>query len=138
MPVQQGAYRERVSEVVRARAYPLAMSFQPDAADELGEHAMDSAGGEPDESIVPDGITGVRWVFARQDQLGFVYRKPITVDVPVRNNVAIATVAARAPCVSPALVQWYSADGHIVKSTGSLANINTITRPVRRARPWGP
>jgi hypothetical protein len=89
-------------------------------------------------TIVPDGIRRVRWVFARQDQLGFVYRSPLTVDVRVRNNVAVARIIGRAPCVRPSLVSWYTADGHRVQSTGNLANINKITRRARHGQIWGP
>ena len=80
----------------------------------------------------------VAWVFARQDRLGFVYPKPLTIDIPVKNNIAITNIPERAPCVSPAVVRWYAADGHIVASQGSLAGIDQITRPVRHGRPWGP
>lgn len=89
-------------------------------------------------SVIPDGITRVRWIFARQDRLGFVYPKALTIEIPVKNNIAIAEIPERAPCVSPAVVRWYAADGHIVASQGSLAGIDRIRRPVRHGKPWGP
>jgi hypothetical protein len=51
--------------------------------------------GYTDHMIVPDGIARIRWSFARQDALGFVYKRSLTASIAVRDNAAIATVR---PC----------------------------------------
>ncbi len=57
--------------------------------------------------IVPDGVARVRWVFPRQVVGEFqpstpaaVYPRPLTVNVPVRHNVAALELPPRGPATT--------------------------------------
>ncbi|MGI8712303.1 MAG: hypothetical protein ACR2NR_03800 [Solirubrobacteraceae bacterium] len=104
----------------------------------LGDLSQPSCFGFTDHMVVPDAITRIRWSFARQDALGFVYRRPLTINVAVRNNAAITTVTARPPCESPDVATAYAPDGRVIASYGNPDNLNRIIRPIRHGRPWGP
>jgi hypothetical protein len=88
-------------------------------------------------NIVLDGIARIRWQFPRQDQYGYVYKAPLTVNVPVRQNVAIATINGRASCDKPSVVTLYNARGRIISKLGNAAGLG-ITRPIRPGPPPGP
>jgi hypothetical protein len=89
-------------------------------------------------NIVPDGIARIRWQFPRQDAYGYVYKGPLTVNVPVRQNVAIATINGRASCDKPSVVTLYDARGQIISKLGNATALDRITRPIRRGPPPGP
>lgn len=63
-------------------------------------------------SVVPDGVTRVRWVFPLQRH-GRRYPKPLTVDVAVHGNVAAALVARDAGEI-PSAATWYGSGGGVV------------------------
>jgi hypothetical protein len=107
-------------------------------AAELSSFQQPSCFGYTDHMIVPDGIARIRWSFARQDGLGFVYKRSLTVNIAVRDNTAIATVRARPACERPDVATAYAADGHVIASYGNIGSLDRITRPIRRGRPWGP
>ncbi len=91
-----------------------------------------------DHAIVPDGIARMRWIFNRQDALGFVYPHPLTLRVPVHSNAVVELVTNRAACASPDSVTLYAPNGHPSKTYGDPAVANRITKPVRHGTPWGP
>ena len=93
--------------------------------------------GSIDYNIIPDGVSRMQWLYNRQDDLGFVYRHPLTMNVPVRDNVVIATVPGRTPCELPNVVKLYGA-GRLLRTIGNPALVNRITRPVRHGKPFGP
>lgn len=62
-------------------------------------------------SIVPDAVKSVRWVFPRQNGLRtHVYPRPLTVDVPVVDNVAAARVP-RSATWEPVTIIWEGTNG---------------------------
>jgi hypothetical protein len=69
-------------------------------------------------NIVPDGIARIRWQFPGEDQSGKAPEAPLTVDVPVRQNVAIATVNGLGSCPTPSVVTLYNASGQIISQIG--------------------
>ena len=87
---------------------------------------------------MPDGIARIRWQFPRQDGYGYVYKGPLTVNVPVRQNVAIATIDGRASCDMPSVVTLYNARGQIISKLGNTADLDRIARPIRPGAPPGP
>ena len=64
-------------------------------------------------SVVPDGVSSVRWTFACPARSGpcHGFHGPLVVHVPVRNNIAVAIVARTNACgricFTPR-VAWYS------------------------------
>lgn len=86
-------------------------------------------------NIAPNNITRVRWALPRQDRYGYVYKSPMTIDIPVRNNVFVTTIPGRAPCQRPLAVTLYNASGKVVAKAGSPRNLNRITRPIRHGNP---
>lgn len=86
-------------------------------------------------SIVPNRVARVRWQFPRQDSYGFIYNAPLTVNIPVRGNVAVATIPARASCDHASVVTLYGPSGQVLGHHGSAANLNRITRPIRHGNP---
>ena len=72
-------------------------------------------------SIIPDGVARVSWRFGCPVARRCGQERPLTVTVPVRGNVAAATVpdtsqaCGRAPrCRTPVTVTWYAGDGRVV------------------------
>lgn len=102
----------------------------------LAQRGPSSCGGYTGSNIVPDGVAQVRWQFPRQDAYGFVYKAPLTVSIPVVQNVAIATITARASCDRPSVVTLYNSRGQIISHVGSAANLDRITRPIRHGNPF--
>jgi hypothetical protein len=83
---------------------------QPAAA--LGDQSEDfGSGNGVQESIVPDGVSRVKWVFA-----GFApYRKhAVTIYPTVRNNLAYSRILLNEGGLVS--VTWYSADGRVIPS----------------------
>ena len=67
-------------------------------------------------SIMPDGVTSVRWIFPRENGLRtHIYPRALTVDVPVVGNVA-ATRVARSATWDPAVVILYGAHHQPLKT----------------------
>jgi hypothetical protein len=67
-------------------------------------------------SLLPDGVTRVRWVFPRQNgNRTHVYPRPLTIDVAVHGNVAAARLP-RTATWEPVIVIWYAADGRVIKT----------------------
>jgi hypothetical protein len=86
-------------------------------------------------SVMPNGVTRVRWQFPRQDHYGYVYKAPLTLNIPVRGNYAIATIPGRASCDRPSVITLYDRDGNVIAHKGNPANLGRITRPVRHGDP---
>jgi hypothetical protein len=86
--------------------------------------------------IVPNQVSRIRWQFARQDPLGYVFNAPLSVDMTVHGNVAVTTIPQRASCDRPAAVTLYGRSGEILSHTGSTNNLNRITRPVNHGDPF--
>lgn len=78
-----------------------------------------SGRGLTDWSIEPNGVARVRWQFAGQPD-----SKPLTLDVPVRGNTAVATVPGFTGCEQPSAITLYNRDGQIIGSGGVPANLN--------------
>ena len=87
-------------------------------------------------NIVPDRVARIRWQFSRQDSYGYVYKTPLTVNIPVVQNVAIAVITSRRPSDSPTVVTLYNARGQVISETGNPADLDRITRPVRHGNPF--
>ena len=85
-------------------------------------------------NIVPNQVAQIRWQFPRQDAYGYVYKAPLTVNIPVHENTAVATIPTRASCDRPSVVTLYGQNGKILSHTGS-ATVNRITRPIRHGNP---
>ncbi len=103
----------------------------------LARHGPNGCAGAALHNIVPDRVARIRWQFPRQDQYGYVYKTPLTVNVQVRQNVAIATVKGRAACDKPTVVTLYDARGQIISKIGNAADLNRITRPIQPGSPPG-
>jgi len=86
-------------------------------------------------NIVPNQVAQIRWQFPRQDAYGYVYKAPLTVNIPVHENTAVATIPTRASCDRPSVVTLYGHNGQILSHAGSATNLNRITRPIRRGNP---
>jgi hypothetical protein len=69
--------------------------------------------GVTDWSIVPDGVSRVRWQFPREG-VGRGDRGPLTLDVPVHGNTAVATIPGRTLCDPPRVVALYAASGQVI------------------------
>ena len=69
--------------------------------------------GVTDWSIVPDGVVRVRWRFSREDLQGHTYQ-PLTLDVPVRGNTAVATIPGRATCDNASVTTLYASGGRVI------------------------
>jgi hypothetical protein len=83
-----------------------------------------SGRGLTDWSIEPNGVARVRWVFLGKTAQGQSHSKPLTLQVPVRGNVAVATVPGFKWCKLPSAITLYNQDGQIVGSGGVRANLN--------------
>ena len=81
-----------------------------------------SGRGLTDWSIEPNGVARVRWQFASQDQ--GQPDKPLTLEVPVWGNTAVATVPGLTGCEQPRAITLYNRDGKIIGSRGVPANLN--------------
>jgi hypothetical protein len=86
--------------------------------------------------IVPNQVARIRWQFARQDPLGYVFNAPLSVNMTVHGNVAATTIPQRASCDQPAAVTLYGHNGQVLSQTGSTNNLNRITRPVNHGDPF--
>lgn len=99
------------------------------SADDLSRDLTPGSCGNLFYSVVPDGVSRILWVFARQKGRSFpVYRKPLSVDVAVNGNVAAARVARRAGD-TPAYIAWFAADGRIIKRHGTTRNLLRVVPP---------
>lgn len=86
-------------------------------------------------SVIPNNVTWVRWQFPRQDRYGYLYKAPLTLNVPVRGNYAIATIPGRASCDKPSVITLYGRDGNVIATKGNPAKLDLITRPIRHGDP---
>jgi hypothetical protein len=86
--------------------------------------------------IVPNQVARIRWQFGRQDRLGYVFNAPLTVNMTVHGNIAVATIPQRASCDRPAAVTLYGRNGQVLSHTGSTSTLNRITRPVNHGNPF--
>jgi hypothetical protein len=86
--------------------------------------------------IVPNQVARIRWQFGRQDPLGYVFNAPLTVNMTVHDNIAVATIPQRASCDRPDAVTLYDRTGQVLSQTGSTSNLNQITRPVNPGNPF--
>ena len=77
-------------------------------------------------NIEPNGVARVRWQFAGQTQ---PVTKPLTLDVPVRGNTAVATVPHFANCEQKSAVTLYNHDGQIIASHGHLPPARPAVNP---------
>ncbi len=99
-------------------------------------------------SIIPDGVTHLRWTFACDPALlptRCTDRRPVIVDLPVDNNVAAARVAATGECDPrggicrpPAVVTWYGAGAQVVASFSRTAKSNLTAPPFIPRNSTGP
>jgi hypothetical protein len=102
--------------------------------------------GVTDWRVVPDGVARIRWQFPPGDARGDLSSTPLTVDVAVRGNTAVATIPGRTSCDQPQAVTLYASDGRIVArktipptSTGGfLPSGPAVRRPGSRASGAGP
>ena len=69
------------------------------------------------QSLVPDGVTRVRWVFNGQAADGASQRRPITIHPTVRDNVAIAPAVQKQGTLTAAT--WYDARGRQIATWAS-------------------
>ena len=97
-------------------------------------------------SIIPDGVTQVRWTFACPPAYAArCSNRQVTITVPVRNNVVAATVPGtaeacgpvRAACRIPATITWYGTRGQVV-ATFSANKLNLTRPPFINANPTAP
>jgi hypothetical protein len=95
----------------------------------------DGCSADVEDNIVPDGVTRIRWQFPRQDSYGYVYKAPLTVNVPVIQNVAIALIPQRASCDKPTVVTLYGTHGQILSQRGNPASLDRIRKPIRHGNP---
>ena len=82
-----------------------------------------SGRGLTDWSIEPNGVVRVRWQFASQDH-GQPDSKPLTLEVPVRGNTAVATVPGFTGCEQPGAITLYDRDGKSIGSERVPANLS--------------
>jgi hypothetical protein len=67
-------------------------------------------------SLAPDPVTTVRWFFPRKEgAFRHVFARSLTIDVPVRGNVA-AAVINRSGSWNAATVTWFGADRGVIKT----------------------
>jgi hypothetical protein len=95
----------------------------------------DGCSADVEYNIVPDGVTRIRWQFPRQDSYGYVYKAPLTINVPVIQNVAIALIPQRASCDKPTVVTLYDTHGQILSQRGNPASLDRIRKPIRHGNP---
>jgi len=86
--------------------------------------------------IVPNRVARIRWLFGRQDRMGYVYSAPLTVNMTVHGNIAVTTIPQRTSCDRPAAVTLYALDGQVLSHTGNTSRLNRITRPVNHGNPF--
>ena len=92
-------------------------------------------------SVVPDGVTRVRWVFTCPAQLpsrcdGF--HGPLTGDLPTQENVVAARIAPTSVCAPycrATNVTWYDASGKPVASYNNREPNNQPLAPFPNSRP---
>jgi hypothetical protein len=96
-------------------------------------------------SIIPDGVTRVRWRFAcppvRAGRCG--QQQPTTVTVPVRGNIAAASVPrtstictrSQRRCRTPVAITWYASDGRVVASYSWPPKAQPRRPPVHQHKP---
>ncbi len=77
-------------------------------------HGPNGCDGNTLHNIVPDGIARIRWEFPGEDQSGNVSNAPLIVNVPVRQNVAIATIKGLVSCAKPTSITLYNASGQVI------------------------
>lgn len=92
-------------------------------------------------SIIPDGVTRVRWRFGCPQGHGHAARcgqqRPVTVTAPVRGNVAAASVPGTSEictqshrlCRVPVAITWYGTDGRVLASYRPFAMHNLTAPP---------
>lgn len=80
--------------------------------------------------VVPDGVAKVAFVLSRESGVpgGPTYRHPLSVLVPVHNNVAFVQVT-RQCCNGGPVTRWYAPDGRLIKQTGNPAASNRVSGP---------
>ena len=89
---------------------------------------------------LPNQVARIRWQFGRQDPLGYVFDSPLTVNMVVHGNVAVATIPQRASCDRPATVTLYGRNGQVLSQLGDARNLDLIKKnrpkePVRLQEP---
>ena len=85
-------------------------------------------------SVEPNRVARVRWQFAVQDQPQSG-GQPLTLDVPVRGNTAVATVPGFSSCEQPSGVTLYNREGQIIGSRSGVSTPSkTVTSTVPRSR----
>lgn len=99
-------------------------------------------------SIIPDGVKHVRWTFACNPALlplRCADRRSVTVNLPVRNNIAAARIPGTGECDPrggicrpPAVVTWYGASGQVVASFSRAAKSNLTAPPFIHSSPTRP
>lgn len=113
----------------------------------LPRHGQASAPAPTWVSIIPDGVTHLRWTFACDPALlptRCADRRRVIVNLPVHNNVAAARVPATGECDPhggicrpPAVVTWYGAGGQVVASFSRTAKSNLTAPPLIPRNPTG-
>jgi hypothetical protein len=81
-------------------------------------HGPNGCDGDTLHNIVPDGIARIRWEFPGEDRSGSNSTTPLIVNVPVRQNVAIATIPGLVSCAQPTSVTLYSPSGAVISQIG--------------------
>lgn len=71
-----------------------------------------------DGSIVPDGVTRVKWVFA-DTRPALDHQRLITLYPTVRNNLALAPIARHQGLLSS--ITWYGAGGRVIQTFDAAA-----------------
>lgn len=101
----------------------------------IGAHRAQRPSGYLWTSLVPDGVAAVRWTFAcRGPAARCAHSRPITVSVPVLNNIAVTTMPATA-CgpgaanCQPATVVWYGTSLQRVVARFTFSKAAAITAP---------
>lgn len=97
-------------------------------------------------SIIPDGVTRVDWTFACPRAGRCHGQRPLTVAVPVHENVAAASIpttslfCARSQVACRAWVAstWYSAGGQVVASRSPATKHNLTAPPFIKTNPTAP
>lgn len=88
--------------------------------------------------VVPDGVTRVRWQFPRQafapspGIASQTFAKPLTVSVPVHDNIAAARLPKRG--FSPAVTTWFDAAGAVIARHGNPHLLDRVL-PTPKAAP---
>lgn len=73
-----------------------------------------ASGNGVNQSLVPDGVVLVRWVFGGRSPDGERLRAPVTIYPTVHNNIALAPMVRQQGLLAAAT--WYSADGRVIAS----------------------